>query len=76
MGAVMWLGESFWPAAGVKKELLRAQRWLQVDDLPGGVVRIRAAQEPFAAAAGQAGEIQPALDLAVLHREQPDQECF
>jgi hypothetical protein len=61
VGSVMWLGESFWPAAGVKKDRLRAQSWLQVDELPSGTVRIRAAAEPFTTSAGQAGDIQGKL---------------
>jgi len=61
VGSVMWLGEPFWSAAGVSRDLLLTQDWLQVDELPGGAVRIRAAEEPFTTDTGDSGEIQRKL---------------
>jgi hypothetical protein len=61
VGSIMWLGESFWRATGVRKGPLLSQHWLQVDELAGGVVRIRAAEKPFATDTGDAGEIQRKL---------------
>jgi hypothetical protein len=61
LGAMMWLGPSFWPATGAKKEAVLAQRWLRCDELRGGVVRIRAAETPFTEGGGEAGQVQERL---------------
>jgi hypothetical protein len=61
VSALMWLGPSFWLATGAKKDTLRAQSWLRCDELPGGVVRIKAAEAPFTEGTGEPGRVQERL---------------
>ncbi len=61
LGAVMWLGASFWPLTGAKKEAVCAQRWLRCEEFPGGVVRIKAAETPFSEGTGEPGQVQSRL---------------
>lgn len=61
VGAVVWLGPSFWPAAKAMKEAPCSQDWLRCDELPGGVIRVEAAEAPFTTATGQARETQDSL---------------
>jgi hypothetical protein len=61
LGAVMWLGASFWPLTGAKKEAVCAQRWLRCEEFPGGVVRIKAAETPFSEGTGEPGQVQDRL---------------
>lgn len=64
VGAVMWLGPSFWPATAAKKEALCAQEWLRCDELQGGVLRITAAGQPFTSA--DTGAVQEGLRVLLF----------
>ncbi len=61
LGAVMWLGPSFWSNTGAKKEAVCAERWLRCDELRGGLVRIKAADAPFTEGTGETGKVQERL---------------
>ncbi len=61
VGCPMWLGESFWSITGTSRQVVCAQKWVRCETLPGGVVRLRSADAPFATAEGNAGELQEQL---------------
>jgi hypothetical protein len=68
VGAIMWLGDSFWELTGKERSNIRSLPWLEVRDLPGGVVRIGAAKECFTTSEAVAGKLQTEL-RALLYPE-------
>jgi hypothetical protein len=61
VGAVMWLGEQFWPLTGASRQEVLAADWLQCEQLPHGVLRVQAANAPFTTAEGASGVLQDRL---------------
>lgn len=72
VSAVMWLGPSFWAATGANKEALGSGRWLQCNELPGGIVRIKAADTPFTASNSETGQIQERLRSLLFPLSSPE----
>ncbi len=61
IGAVMWLGEPFWPVTGANKEGIISAPWLQVVHALPRVVRLDAAAQCFMTDEGPSAELQRKL---------------
>ncbi len=70
VGAVMWLGEQFWPLTGASKQDVLAADWLQCEQFPQDVLRIQAADVPFTTAEGASGDLQDKLRSLLFPQSQ------
>lgn len=70
VGAVMWLGESFWPLSGANRERVANSSWLKVSRLSSSVTRIQSSEHCFATAEGAIGELQTRLRSLLYQREE------
>jgi len=70
VGAVMWLGEQFWALTGARKKDVLCAKWLKCEEMPHGVVRVQAADEPFTTSEGSAGELQHRLRALLFPQSQ------
>jgi hypothetical protein len=61
VGAVMWLGESFWQLTKADKGAVEQAEWLRVSYPVPNVVRIEASLKCFTTAEGTSGELQRKL---------------
>lgn len=70
VGAVMWLGEQFWPLTGANKQEVLAADWLKCEERPRGVLRVQAADTPFTTAEGASGDLQDRLRSLLFPQSQ------
>src|ERR1700730_17707363 len=68
VGAVMWLGESFWRLSGASREAVEDAQWLRVTSPASSALRIQAAERCFTSQDGPSGELQRRLRSLLFPR--------
>lgn len=66
VGSVMWLGQQFWTLTGASEQSVLAADWLRCRQLSQGVLRVQAADEPFATSESASAELQDRLRLLLF----------
>jgi len=61
VGAVMWLGESFWPLSGANRRQVSDAGWLRISIIGPLAIRLKAAEHCFTEAASASGALQVQL---------------
>jgi hypothetical protein len=61
VGAVMWLGESFWPLSGADRKQVSDAGWLRISSVGPDAIRLKAAEHCFTEAANSSGALQTQL---------------
>ena len=61
VGALMWLGPSFWALTGADQLRVKDAPWLRVSQPAPSVIEIRAAEQCFTSDGGESGELQSRL---------------
>ena len=71
VGAVMWLGESFFTRTGADESAVRAADWLEVTDFAPGILRVQAQETCFTSDTGPEAELQWRLRDLLFPRKFP-----
>ena len=61
VGAVMWLGESFWRLCGADRKQVMDAKWLRVSNVGPSITRVEAAERCFTTAEDDSAALQTKL---------------
>ncbi len=68
VGAVMWLGESFWQMAGTERKTVEKIDWVHVSNPIPSITRVEASRECFSTFVDAEGELQNKLRALLFEK--------